>query len=185
MAINFPTGLDDFTDYVDGSTVIIAATLNNMQLGIEANQVKIGIDGSGVTSSHTYKLDQITGAWAAWTPTITQGVGVTFTQTYAKYRQISKLNIVACNLAVTSAGTGGQVITVGNLPVNIDGSPRSLGSGAVTNTGTASYAGDVQATTGTTVIFSGFNQGSAVGATPSFALASGDIVSFMIMYETA
>lgn len=124
-------------------------------------------------------------AWSTWTPIITQGVGVTFTQTIAKYVQIGKVTIVTCNLAVTSAGTGGQVITISNLPVTILGSPRSLGSGTVTNTGTASYSADVQVTTGTTVVFIGFNQGQAVGAAPNFALANGDVISFMIMYETS
>lgn len=59
MAINFPTGLDSLTRYIDGTTVMIASTLNNMQLAIEANQVKIGIDSSAVATSHDYKIAQI------------------------------------------------------------------------------------------------------------------------------
>ena len=59
MATNFPTSIDDFTDYVDGTTVIVAATLNNMQKAIEALEVKVGVDESAVTSSHDYLLNNI------------------------------------------------------------------------------------------------------------------------------
>lgn len=56
MATNFPAGLDDFTNYVDGTTIMEAATLNDMQWGIEAVQAKVGIDSSAVPASHDYKL---------------------------------------------------------------------------------------------------------------------------------
>lgn len=56
MATNFPTGLDDFANYVDGTTIMEAALLNDMQFAIEALQAKVGIDNSGVSSSHDYKL---------------------------------------------------------------------------------------------------------------------------------
>ena len=41
MATSFPTGLDDFANYVDGTTVMEAATLNDMQFAIEALQAMI------------------------------------------------------------------------------------------------------------------------------------------------
>ena len=59
MAINFPTSIDDFTDYVDGVTVMEASTLNNMQKAIEALEVKVGVDESVDTDSHDYKIDNI------------------------------------------------------------------------------------------------------------------------------
>ena len=71
MAINFPTDLDDFENYVDGTTIMEAATLNDMQFAIETLQAKVGIDGSVVPTSHDYKLVQLEGglsvckAWAA------------------------------------------------------------------------------------------------------------------------
>ena len=63
MATNFPAGLDDFANYVDGETILEAATLNDMQFAIEALQAKVGIDGSAVSSSHDYILDNLFGAW--------------------------------------------------------------------------------------------------------------------------
>jgi len=59
MATNFPTGLDDFTNYVDGTTIMEANTLNNMQFAIEALEAKVGIDSSAVVPSHDYKIDQL------------------------------------------------------------------------------------------------------------------------------
>jgi len=56
MASNFPTSLDDFTNYVDGTTVMEAAILNNMQAAIEAIEAKVGITDSAVTASHDYQL---------------------------------------------------------------------------------------------------------------------------------
>ena len=56
MATNFPTSLDDFANYVDGTTIMEAATLNDMQFAIEALEAKVGKDSSAVISSHDYKL---------------------------------------------------------------------------------------------------------------------------------
>ena len=123
--------------------------------------------------------------WITWTPTLTQGVSVTFTTTRARYVQLGKITFVLCHITATSAGTVGQTITVGNLPVDILGSPRSLGSGTVTDTGFVAYPADVQRFAASDVLFAGFAQGNAIGTTPRFALASGDIISFMITYETA
>ena len=46
MATNFPTGLDDFANYVDGDTIFEAALLNDMQFAIEALQAKVLINGA-------------------------------------------------------------------------------------------------------------------------------------------
>ncbi len=59
MPTNFPTGLDSFIAYVDGTTIMEAANLNNMEAAIESLQAKVGIDSSAVTSSHDYKLANI------------------------------------------------------------------------------------------------------------------------------
>lgn len=52
----FPGSIDDFNDYVDGTTIMEAATLNNMQHAIEFIEVKVGVNGSAVSASHDYKL---------------------------------------------------------------------------------------------------------------------------------
>lgn len=62
MATNFPISLDDFANYVDGTTIMESAVLNDMQFAIEALQAKAGIDSSAVTSSHDYKIAQLEAA---------------------------------------------------------------------------------------------------------------------------
>ena len=52
----FPTALDSFTRYIDGTTVMEAAELNSMQQALEALEAKVGINNSPVASSHDYKL---------------------------------------------------------------------------------------------------------------------------------
>jgi len=62
MASNFPTGLDDLIgnqNYVDGTTIIEAAALNNLQDAIDALQEKVGIDSSAAPASHDYKLAHV------------------------------------------------------------------------------------------------------------------------------
>lgn len=59
MASNFPTALDSLLTnqpYVDGSTVIAAAALNNIQDAVDKLQTKVGKDSSAVTTSIDYKL---------------------------------------------------------------------------------------------------------------------------------
>lgn len=59
MATNFPVALDDFINYIDGTTIMEATTLNNMQFAIEALEAKVGINSSVVTLSHDFKLAQL------------------------------------------------------------------------------------------------------------------------------
>lgn len=54
MASSFPTSLDDLygnQPYVDGTTVIQAAELNNIQDAVDELQEKVGVDASAVATS--------------------------------------------------------------------------------------------------------------------------------------
>jgi hypothetical protein len=167
---------------------------------IKANTSDVAVipDGSELASSAAptadadiankkYVDDNVGGigpAWSTWATTLEQSGSVTHTVDLAKYVQIGKLCIVTCNLTVTGSGTAGNTIVVGNLPVAISGAFGSLGSGKVIDTSTLGYCATVGINTSTSVLFIGWAQGNAIGVTPSFALASGDKISFMIMYET-
>ena len=61
MATNFPTNIDTFTDQTS-SDLITSAKWNNLQDSIEALEVKVGADNSTVTTSHDYKLAELTAA---------------------------------------------------------------------------------------------------------------------------
>lgn len=56
----FPTIIDSFTTHVDGD-VIEAADINAIQTAVVACETLLGITGSAVTGSVTYKLSNITG----------------------------------------------------------------------------------------------------------------------------
>jgi len=56
MSTNFPAALDSYTTWVDNIDDVMAAMVNNPQDAIEALEAKVGIDVSGVSTSHDYKL---------------------------------------------------------------------------------------------------------------------------------
>lgn len=55
MATLFPGSLDTFTTKVDGTSDVLAADTNNLQDAVSALQAKVGVNGSGNTSSLDYK----------------------------------------------------------------------------------------------------------------------------------
>jgi hypothetical protein len=129
-------------------------------------------------------LNTIGAAWESYTPTLTQGVTVTKTIQSAKYCQIQKLVIVNVALNVTSAGTSNVGIIVG-LPKNVLSTDGSYGAGFVYDaSGNALYHSTVNGQSSSTVQFL-YQTGSPVGQSPTFALASGDIIRFTIAYEVA
>jgi hypothetical protein len=129
-------------------------------------------------------LNTIGAAWVDYTPTLTQGVTVTKTIASARYCQIQKLVIVNVNLNVTSAGTSNVGINVG-LPKNVLSGDGSYGAGFVYDQNlNALYHSTVNAVSASAIQFL-YQTGSPVGQSPTFALASGDIIRFTIAYEVA
>lgn len=131
------------------------------------------------------------GAWTTWTPTITQGVGVTLTNTYARYAIVGKIAHVQFRLVATSAGTEGSTIVVGGLPAAV--APKNAissgtyvgGVGTVNDVGTAIYTGGAVSASASTVQFISNAGTNFVGATPSFALANNDEIGGDFSYEIA
>jgi len=65
MAINFPTSLDTLTNPTAGNTLDSPSHSTqhiNVNDIVEVMEVKIGVDGSAVTTTHDYKLSRVTGA---------------------------------------------------------------------------------------------------------------------------
>lgn len=126
-------------------------------------------------------------AWTAWNPTITQSGSVSVTVGYARYMKIQNMVITQVLVECTGAGTAGNAIVIGNAPAaiqptNLSGTFSVIGTGIIENGGTR-YEGSLFANAAQDwrILASG-NTGS-IGATPSFALASGDEISFVAMYE--
>lgn len=77
MATNFPSSLDDSTTIPAESASTKLSTNHvtahqNIQDAIEAIEAKVGVDGSAVTTSHDYKLSEVTSTDKAVGKTATQ-----------------------------------------------------------------------------------------------------------------
>jgi len=127
------------------------------------------------------------GVWTSYTPTLTQSAGVACTVNYAEYFQINKMVCLNVDLQATAAGTAASAMQV-SLPVTgVTGSGR--GSGFFYD---ASLT-DVRLTTvflssSTAVRFlveESTSVSDGLGTNPSLALASGDVLSFSLIYEAS
>lgn len=77
MATNFPSSLDNSTTLpAEGATIPLSTNHvtahQNIQDAIEAIEAKVGADSSAVTTSHDYKLSEVTGSDKAVGKTATQ-----------------------------------------------------------------------------------------------------------------
>lgn len=132
------------------------------------------------------KASDIGATWTSYTPSLAQGSAVAKTVTYAKYVQIGKTCIAVVRLDVTAAGTTLNPIDVG-LPVTASQSQLiRIGIGTFYDASTAiTYNGSVQIRSSTLVSILPDVTNDYIGITPNVALANGDQVSFMIVYEVA
>jgi hypothetical protein len=132
MATNFPTSLDSLTnptgtDQLSSVTVRHSTQHANENDAIEALQAKVGINGSAVTTSHDYKLSEVTSSDKA--------VGKTATQTLTNKTLTSPIINVGSDatgdmyyrnasgqLVRLGIGTLGQLLAVGagNIPEYIN-----------------------------------------------------------------
>lgn len=110
----------------------------------------------------------------SWTPSVTQGVGVTSTVSRAWSRRSNGLWIAQAVITLTSAGTLGSGITM-TLPYTMVNANDIGGTFRYTDTGTSVYTGVAVTNTTTACIFYVHNAGSSFGGTPSFAIANNDV----------
>lgn len=129
------------------------------------------------------------GRWVDWTPTVTQSIAVTATVTYARYELRGNTVNVSVRLDITSAGVIANVIIIGGVPTAISpanvGSMNVIGNGVVWDVSVARYQGSLIAVGVSDWRFQASGNSNYIGITPSFALASGDIISFKATYERA
>ncbi len=122
-----------------------------------------------------------------WTPVVVQSSIVSATVTEAKYILLGGFALVIVHLAVTGSGTAGNVISIGGQPTAIrpvvTGNAVHIGSATVNDNGTALYTGSLVAVTAIDWRIAAHNQVNYVGATPSFALANTDNISFIAFYR--
>lgn len=139
MATNFPSSLDDSTTIPAESANTKLSTNHvtahqNIQDAIEAIEAKVGVNSSAVTTSHDYKLSEVTSTDKA--------VGKTATQTVS-------------NKTFTSSTYNGVTLTTGGSATDVLNAQGNYIAGAVTESSTtvkgvvelATYAETIARTT--------------------------------------
>lgn len=120
-----------------------------------------------------------------WTPTITQGVDVTFTNEYSKYQRIGNIIYAWFSGIVTSAGTTANDVIVGGLPgTPVLPSLSPIGVGYVLDNGVGIYTGAAWGS-GSSARIRAHLETNDIGSDPSFALASTDEVKLFLCYPIA
>jgi hypothetical protein len=143
--------------------------------------------GNLVTNMST-SISTTGGVWTDYTPTLVQSSAVTKTVVLARYFQFQKLVIVTIVMNVTGSGVGANGVTIG-LPVaartmnnQIVGSGYIFDNGGVGPQFTYTCSASLSTTTSFNCLY---NAGSPWGSNPSYALASGDQLAFVLTYEAA
>lgn len=123
--------------------------------------------------------------WTSWTPGLSQSGAVATSSASGDYIQLGTLVIARFALTASAAGTAGNAITVTGLPATADASGYAVGSARLSDVGTAIYGCVAYLASTTTLTFFGDNDLGALGQNPSFALASGDVITGTVTYQAA
>lgn len=124
--------------------------------------------------------------WVAWVPTVTQGVAITKTVTYANYTVLGNTVIASASLALTSAGTAASAINI-SVPLTPATGVQLVGSFFFVDTSTSvSYAGALFWVVASTTMFLRTNTVIGnFGNAPGVTIASGDVMNISLTYERA
>jgi len=129
------------------------------------------------------------GAWASWTPVVTQSVNVTVTNTRSRFARYGRTIHFTTSLTVTGAGTAANSVFI-SLPVNSATSDVMVGHGRIVDTSAAAtwigatYLSVGNTTMGIVNLTSGIYFGDTSGGFTA-ALAVGDVINISGTYEAA
>lgn len=127
--------------------------------------------------------------WTTWTPTVTQGVGVSVSVAYARYAVVGDIVTHQIYLNITSAGTAGQPIQVAGIPAaiqptNVSVAVSAIGTAVVVSNSAATWYHAALVATAANDLRMVINQNpSYLGTLPNVGLVNGDIISFQATYE--
>jgi hypothetical protein len=122
-------------------------------------------------------------AFTGWTPTVTQGVSITRTITWARYMKIGRLVVAHFSLALQSPGTVANNIVLGGLPFTAASASSIQGSYKYFDAGTTVRAGHIVGASTTTCSFNYDGFGNQMG-NGDFAVANGDALEGVILFES-
>ena len=149
-----------------------------------ATQYTAGLTTGQVLTAAT--MNSIGAVAETWTPVITQGVNVTYTNIYARYQRIQNIVFVYARLNITSAGTAGNTVAV-SVPVTAKNTTGISGNMSIYDTSANTpYNGFAFQNAATTVASAGDWSGVGLwGTTPNLAIANGDVIWINLSYEAA
>lgn len=160
-----------------GNLTVGAASTNPAYILVEDITGSVWPEGSEVTAGMVASE-----AWIDYVPTLTQGVTLSKTLTYAKYQRIGRTIYVQVSLTITSAGTSGQAIEIGVPVPTVTGSPMA-GSFRYVDSGVGVYVGTTIGWSTSVVRLSVAPDN--LGSNPSLAAANTDQLQIAITYEAA
>ena len=152
-----------------------------------ATQYTAGLTSGQVLTAAT--MNSIGAAWESYTPTVTQGVALTKTIDYANYCRIQRFVVVHVTLTITSAGTASSTLGC-SLPISAANADQPYfgcnGSATFYDANLATpYVLGAHMGSGSVLNFVGIAAGgNYFGAIPAVTAANGDVLSFMVCYES-
>ena len=119
--------------------------------------------------------------WLDFTPTLSQPSALTITVDYARYKVIGRTVLADIHLAIGSAGTATNNLSLGGLPFApaYTGAERIVGTAVYFKSGTAFYTLAAIANSSTAVLFQ--RDGDTTWFTNT--AANGDRIGIQLMYE--
>jgi hypothetical protein len=125
---------------MDSVTVPHATQHTNLNDAVEALQSKVGVDGSAVTTSLDYQLNDI-GTWTSYTPVVTAQTGtVTSYISSGQYTRINNLVIYEYAITITNIGTATNSMRV-SVPVAFTANTKPGAKGSFTEYSVAGFQG--------------------------------------------
>jgi hypothetical protein len=125
------------------------------------------------------------GAWTSWVPVLTQSAAVAKTITYAKYTINGKTCSGNFLLVATAIGLAANIIGISPPIAPALATFYCVGAGTYIQVTNLRHAGGLMASAGSLYIQTSAGTNNVLGASPSIAIAIGDIISGSFSYEIA
>lgn len=133
-------------------------------------------------------LDAERAAWTAFTPALSQGVGVAISGNVSHWAKIGKIVVAKYQLTAAGAGTAANAVAL-TLPTAAVSTTAVQSSGVIviqdlTGASTNYWLMPTAGSTGSFTM-TGTTAGAIFGASPAVTLASGDNINGTLVYEAA
>ena len=186
MAANYPASLPVKTAAgANLSTNPHSALHNKMFEEIVAIDTELGTNPSGSSATVKARLELAEGTPTSHTGQIDQSTSnIGKTVTYSTYWRLGRTIIWSFKYTMTAGGSAGTAITL-TVPVTASDTLGMNGAGMLT-TSTQRYDCAIVGNSTTTIKLINDQSGNSfLGATPSVALASGNVIDGLVIYEAA